>query len=265
MEQATQESSHRPSSQTSIPSAYPPERTDMSSEQRHAFSRSQPRSESAVAQSTLWESQPNPLHNARLDENQRLSDHPAYLHAKPPRFSLSISGPASVSLSAQGYSFTARLTYVSQPLNSKASQDDEFTVVFDVERSPLKRTAPQLGRYSLYTSSRCDTQSRVPYVRPNVSIRAPREPNGRFKQWVEVTDLTDYAELDVGLSLSHEVEFDLDEDSRSSWHKHLAVGAHYWLRYDDNTVGKSSDEKGIDRFWRYGRLAVSLISIAFEG
>lgn len=265
MEQATQESSHRPFSQTSPPPACPSGQTDMSSEQRHVFSRNQPLSGSAVAQSALQESQANPLRNARAEESQSLGDHHAYPRGEAPRFVLSISGPASVSLSAKSYSFIAKLTYVSRPPSLTASQDDEITVIFDVGRSPLKRTAPQLGRYSLYTSSRCDDQSRVPYVRPNVSIRAPREPDGRFKQWVDVTDLTDYAELNVGLSVSHEVAFDLDDDSRSSWHKYLAVGGHYWLRCDNNTAGRSNDEKGIDRFWRYGKLAVSLISIAFEG
>ena len=221
----------------------------MSGEERRAFLRSQPRPEPSEAQQAL--------HDARVEEapQTHIIDQES-LTTEAPRFTLSISGPSNLTLSGNTYLFTATLTYISPP--SHLSPHDETTVIFDAEQGPLRRNAPQNGRYSLYTSASCEAESRVPYVRPNVSIRAPREPDGRFKQWFDVIDLSNHVEVKVGSSVSREVELNLGEGS-NSWRKYLVAGQRYWLRGENKIGRQSRDESGIDRFWRLGKLAVSII------
>ena len=226
----------------------------MLGDERRAFPRNQPRPESSEAHQAL--------HDARVAEapQTQIIDQES-LTTEAPRFTLSVSGPSNLTLSGNPYLFTATLTYVSPP--SHLAPHDETTVIFDAERSPLRRNAPQIGRYSLYTSASCEAESRVPYIRPNISIRAPREPDGRFKQLVDVTDLSNHVEVKVGSSVSREVELNLGESS-NSWRKYLMAGQRYWLRGEDKMGRQSRDESGIDRFWRLGKLAVSIISDILE-
>ena len=233
----------------------------MSGEEHSASLRNQAGSVSNEAQQALRDARASPLHDARVDQDHRQTIHQASTRVETPRLTVSISGPSSkLSLSEKAFSFTATLTYVSAPPPLAEAPHNETTVIFDVEQSPLKRNACQVGSYSLYSSSNCDSESRVPYVQPNVSIRAPREPDGRFKQRVDVTDLSNYVELKVGSSISREVELNLDEGSRGSWHGYLVVGRRYWLRCDSVTGTRGKNESGVDRFWRFGKLAVSLFS-----
>lgn len=222
----------------------------MTHEERYAALRSEPKPESATLQRALSHAKQAVLHD-QSDENR------AFLEARrektladAPQFALTLSGAPTLSLSKFAYSITATVTYTSDPTSTDSRTPTARPILFRPSYGPLSASAPNENLYSLYTHPTCTPESRIPHVRPNASIRPPREADGSFTKEMEVTSWDGWDEVSIGDSVTRKVTMGLDE--RSGWKQHLGQGKRYWLRCDDAGlfgVGKL----GLDRYWRYGR------------
>ena len=210
---------------------------DMTHEERYAALRSEPRPDSAALRSALFYAKQEVLRDQ--GDEKRVAPH----------FAVTLRGAPSLSLSKSCYRITASLTYLSDPASTAPSTHISRPVLLRPSYGPLSTSAPNENLYSIYTTSACTPGSRIPHVRPNASLRPPREPDGSFAKEMIVTTWAEWEEVSVGGTVTREVTMGLDE--RSGWSQHLEIGKTYWLRCDD--VGLLGlGRLGLDRYWRYG-------------
>lgn len=222
----------------------------MTHEERYAALKSEPKPDSPALQKALLHAKQDVLHDQSDEKRAFLEARRERTLADAPHLTLTLSGPPTLSLSKVSYSITATLTYTSDPASTASTTRAARPVLFRPSYGPLSTSAPNENLYSIYTTPTCSPESRIPQVRPNASIRPPREADGSFTKEMEVTSWDGWEEVSVGDVVEREVTMGLDE--RSSWKHHLEKGKSYWLRCDDAGlygVGKL----GLDRYWRYGR------------
>ena len=217
----------------------------MTHEERYAALRSEPRPDSAALRSAFFNAKQEFLRDQgdekRVFREARLAD----ILADAPYFAITLRGTPNFSLSKSCYRIIASLTYTSDPASTADSTHISRPVLLRPSYGPLSASAPNENLYSIYTTSTCMPTSRIPHVRPNASIRPPREPDGSFTKEMTVTNWDEWEEFSVGDTVTREVTMGLDE--RSGWIQHLEIGKTYWLRYDD--VGLLGlGRLGLDRY-----------------
>ena len=219
-------------------------------EERYAALKSEPRPNSVALRNALFNAKQEVLRDQGDEKKVFQEARRADILADAPHFTVTLRGASSLSLSKSSYPITASLTYTFDPASSAPSTHIPRPVLLRPSYGPLSASAPNENLYSIYTTSTCTPGSRIPHVRPNASIRPPREPDGSFTKEMIVTSWDEWEEVSVGDTVTREVTMGLDE--RSGWRKHLEVGKSYWLRCDD--VGMLGlGRLGLDRYWRYGR------------
>ena len=218
----------------------------MTHEERYAALQAAPKPESKEARNALLHAKQAVLYDQNAERKAlRQGRDAAILAAKAPCFKLTISAPATLSLSQPTYPIRATLIHASEP------PDDGRTVLFRPTHGPLSPDAVDMANlYSVYTDSTCTPLTRISHIRPNASMRPAREADGSFTKEAEVDSWDGWEELDVGDEVVRTVELGLDE--RSGWREHLDRGKKYWIRCDG--AGLFGEEKvGLDRHWLYGR------------
>lgn len=221
----------------------------MTHEERYAALRSETKPDSATLRKALAHAKQDVLRDQGDERRAFQEARRANTLADAPRFSLTLSSAPTLSLSGPSYTILASLTYISDPASTASPSHAPRSVLFRPSYGPLSASAPNENLYSLYTSPTCAPESRIPHVRPNASIRPPREPDGSFTKEMEITSWDGWEEVNVGDTVRREVAMGLDE--RSGWRKHLEKGKKYWLRCDD--VGMLGvGVLGVDKYWRYG-------------
>lgn len=221
----------------------------MTHEERYAALRSEPKPDTALLRNALLRAKQDVLQDQ--NDERRAFQEACQLKtiADAPHFTLSLSGPSTLSLSNPSYLITATATYISDPASSASTTQAARSVLFRPSYGPLSKSTPNDNFYSIYTNPTCTPESRIPHVRPNASIRPPREPDGSFTKEMEITSWDEWEEAHLGDTVKRKVAVGLDE--RSGWRQYLVQGRRYWLRCDDAGllgVGKL----GLDRYWRYG-------------
>ena len=222
----------------------------MTHEERYATLRSERKPDSATLRTALLHAKQDVLHDQSDEKRAHHEARQAKVLADAPRFTLTLSGAPTLSLSQSSYVITAILTYTSDPASPHSSAHAARPVLFRPSYGPLATSAPNENLYSVYSSPTCTPTFRIPHVRPNASIRPPREADGSFTKEMEVISWDGWEEAHVGDTVRREVALGLDE--RSGWRDHFETGKSYWLRCDSVGllgVGRS----GLDRYWRYGR------------
>lgn len=233
----------------------------MTHEERYAALRNEPKPDSAALQSALAEAKQEVLRDWGNERKAFQEVREAGILADAPRFSLSLSGAPTLSLSKSSYSVSAALTYTSDPASTASTANAPRSVLFRPSYGPLSASAMEENLYSIYTTPTCTPDSRIPHLPRNASARRlPRQPYSRFAREMEVATWDGWEEVSIGDTVRREVALDLEE--RSGWGRYLRVGKSYWLRCDD--VGlfwlrcDDVEELGVrtlelDRYWRYGR------------
>ena len=221
----------------------------MTHEERYAALRSEPKPDTALLRNALQRAKQDVLQDQN-DERKAFQEARQFkILADAPHFTLSLSGPSILSLSKPNYLITATATYVSDPASNASATQVARSVLFRASYGPLSKSAPDDNLYSIYTTPTCTPESRIPHVRPNASIRPPREPDGSFTKEMEIKNWDEWEEAHLGDTVKREVAVDLDE--RSGWRQHLVLGRRYWLRCDDAGL-LGVGRLGLDRYWRYG-------------
>lgn len=232
----------------------------MTHEERYATLRNEPKPDSAALQSALAQAKQEVLRDQGDERRAFQEAREAGILADAPRFTLSLSGAPTLSLSKSSYSIFATLTYTSDPASTASSANAPRSVLFRPSYGPLSASAPNENLYSIYTTPACTPESRIPHLPPNASVRLPRQPNSRFAREMEVTTWDGWEEVSVGDTVRREVALDLDE--RSGWRGYLEKGKSYWLRCDnvglfwlrcDDIESLGVRRLSLDRYWRYGR------------
>ena len=221
----------------------------MTHEERYAALRSEPKPDTEVLRKALLRAKQDVLKDQNDERKAFQEARQVEALADAPCFTLSLSGPSILSLSKPSYSITATATYISDPGPTASATRVARSVLFRPSYGPLSKFAPNDNLYSIYTTPTCTPDSRIPHVRPNASIRPPREADGSFTKEIEIKSWDEWEEVHLGDTVKREVAVGLDE--RSGWRQHLVEGRRYWLRCDDAGllgVGKL----GLDRYWRYG-------------
>lgn len=222
----------------------------MTHEERYAALRSEPKPDSAALQNALAQAKQDVLHDQSDERRTFQEGRQMKILADAPHFVLTLSGATTLSLSKPSYSITAAVTYTSDPASHASTTQAARPVLFRPSYGPLSASAPNENLYSVYTAPTCAPECRVPHVRPNASIRPPREADGSFTKDMEVTDWDGWEEAEHGDMVKRDVAMGLDE--RSGWREHLEIGKRYWLRCDRAGL-LGVGRLGLDRYWRYGR------------
>ena len=219
----------------------------MTDNERYLALRSEPRPDSGHLRSALAQAKQNVMRD-RNEELEAIAEaRRIAVLADAPHFTLSLEAPPTLSLSQHSYPILATLTYVSDPASTAAAT--ARPVMFRPCYGPLAPSAPNENLYSVYTDPTCNPESRIPHVRPNGSMRPPREADGSFTRVIEVRSWNGWEEAHLGDTVKGDVAMGLDE--RSGWRKHLEKGKRYWVRCDDRgLLGRG--RLGLDRYWRYG-------------
>lgn len=221
----------------------------MTHDERYAALRSEPRPESAAMRSALSRATQDVLRDQGDERRAFQEARQTSVLADTPYFTLVLCGAPTLFLSDPNYPITASLTYLADPASTTFTNSTARHVLFRPSYGPLSTSAPNENLYSIYINPACAPEHRIPHVRPNASIRPPREPDGSFTKEMEVTSWDGWEEVSVGDTVSREVVLGLDE--RSGWRLHLEIGKSYWLRCDD--AGLLGVRKlGLDKYWRYG-------------
>ena len=239
-----------PPADNEVPYPKPKGWEHMTHDERYAALGSKPKPDSAALRHALLNAKQEVLREQGDKKRAFQEARRADILADAPHFTVTLRGSPSLSLSKSCYPITASLTYILDPATSAASTHVSRPVLLRPSYGPLSTSAPNENLYSIYTTPTCAPGSRIPHVRPNASMRPPREPDGSFTKEMTVTSWDEWEEVDVGDTVTREVTIGLDE--RSGWRKHLEIGKSYWLRCDD--VGLlGSGRLGLDRYWRSGR------------
>ena len=220
----------------------------MTDNERYLALRSEPRPESEHLRKALAQAKQDVMRD-RNEEIEAIAEaRKNAVLADAPHFTLSLEASPTLSLSQHSYQISATLTYISDPASTDAAT--ARPVMFRSCYGPLAPSAPNENLYSVHTAPTCNPESRISHVRPNGSIRPPREANGSFTKVIEVRSWNGWEEAHPGDTVKAEVAMGLDD--RSGWRQHLEKGKRYWLRCDDRgLLGRG--RLGLDRYWRYGR------------
>lgn len=221
----------------------------MTHEERYAALRSEPKPDTESLRNALLRAKQDVLKDQNDERKAFQEARQVNALADAPCFTLSLSAPSTLSLSKPSYSITAAVTYISDPAHTASTIQVPRSVLFRPSYGPLSKSAPNDNLYSIYTSPTCTLESRIPHVRPNASIRPPREADGSFTKEMEIESWDEWEEVHLGDTVKREVAVGLDE--RSGWRQHLVEGGRYWLRCDDAGL-LGLGKVGLDRYWRYG-------------
>lgn len=203
----------------------------MTHEERYAARRSEPKPDSAALRTALSHAKQQVL-RAWGDERRAFQEaREADILADAPRFTLVLSSAPTLSLSEPSYPITATLTYTSDPASSASTPKNSRSVLFRPSYGPLSASAPNENLYSVYTTPTCRPESRIPRLRPNASMRPPREPDGSFAEEMELATWVGWEEVSVGDTVRREVVLGLDEGN--AWGRFLEKGKNSWLWCDD--------------------------------
>ena len=200
----------------------------MTHEERYATLRCEPKPESTALRNALSHAKQEVLRDQGAERRAYEEARQADILADAPLFTLTLASAPTLSLSESSYPIMATLTYTSDPASTAHAPRP---VLFRPSYGPLSASAPNENLYSIYTTPTCTPESRVPHIRPNASIRPPREADGSFTKEMEVTTWDGWEEVSVGDTVTREVVLGLDE--RSGWREFLEIGKRYWLRCDD--------------------------------
>ena len=220
----------------------------MTDDERYLTLRSEPKPDSEHLRSALAQAKQDVMRD-RNEEMEAIAEvRKIAVLADAPHFTLSLEASRTLSLSQHSYPILATLTYVSDPASTAAAT--ARPVLFRPCYGPLSPFALNENLYSVYTSPTCNPESRIPHVRPNGSMRPPREADGSFTRVIEVRNWNGWEEVHLGDTVKGEVAMGIDE--RSGWRQHLEKGKKYWVRCDDRGL-LGLRKLGLDRYWRYGR------------
>ena len=152
--------------------------------------------------------------------------------------------------------FTATLSYTESP-KSTFGQPIVLQLFGSKAEGPLSEQAVYWGQYQIFTSPENLEDHRVPFEYRNMSLRQPRDENGRFVEPSEtaqsyvISEAEGWVELSPGQEVSRRVTLRLDQSA--VWQRELRAGREYWLRWaPSGTVGNPKTLWS----WKYGSLKV---------
>lgn len=173
-----------------------------------------------------------------------------------PQLALRLSDASTVSLSDGTLDFTVTLGYTTSS-KSTPGQPIVLKLFGPKAEGPLSENAIYWGQYQIFLSSENIGEHRVPFEFHNMSLRRPRDANGRFLEMSDnaftyvVSRAEGWIELSPGQEVSRRVTLRLDQDA--AWQRVIRAGRDYWLRWaPSGTVG---NPKELDK-WKYGGLQV---------
>jgi hypothetical protein len=177
-----------------------------------------------------------------------------------PYLTLKLSDASTLSLTNGTLEFTATLCYTASP-EPIPSQPIVLRLFGPEAGGPLSDKAVYWGQYQIFSSPENLSEKRLPFSWRNVSLRRPRDENGRFvdpsdsqhaaAQTYVVSEAEGWIELFPGQEVSRRVALRLDTDA--AWQRDVNAGQDYWLRWaPSGTVGNPTTLWS----WKYGGLKV---------
>jgi len=175
-----------------------------------------------------------------------------------PRLTLRLSDASTLSLRDGTLDFTATLCYTMTP-EFVPSQPIVLHLLGPKAGGPLSENAVYWGQYQIFASPENLPEHRLPFEWRNVSLRRPRDANGRFidssdshyaaAQTYVVSEAEGWIELFPGQEVSRRVTLQLDQ--AVAWQRGVSSGRDYWLRWaPSGTVGNPKTLWS----WKYGGL-----------